>query len=88
VVHASFENLETKEYFEIATGDYSNYRDEDEVDYSILEAVGLIRRVDTDFFDVGDWALSVIYYHLTELGYYFCTACRIVRSDVPPLPPD
>jgi hypothetical protein len=82
VVHASAENLKMKDYFDITIG-YSNYDDDDEVDYSILEAVGLIRRVDTDFFDVGNWALSLIFYHLTELGYYFCKACKIVRSDVP-----
>ena len=80
LVHASAENLQTHEYYEISMNvDYSVYNDEEEVDYSILEAVGLIRRVETDFFDVGNWALSLVYYHLTDLGFYFSAACGIFR---------
>jgi hypothetical protein len=79
-VHAAAENLKTKIYFDIEFADRS-YRDTDEVDYSILEAVGLIRRVDTGFFDVEEWAAMLTYYHLTDLGFYFAKACGIVRSD-------
>jgi hypothetical protein len=86
VVHGAAENLTTKEYFELEFS-YSTYKDDDEVDYAILEAVGLIKRVETDFFDVKDWALSVIYYHLTELGRQFAVACGIVRSDKEPIRP-
>jgi len=85
-VHASFENVKTKNYFECSL-DYRVYRDQEEVDYSILEAVGLIRRVETNFIDVGLWSLSLVYYHLTDLGFYFAKACGIVRANVPPLVP-
>ena len=62
--------------------DYSGneYRDEAEVDYSILEAVGLIRRVETNFFSVADWTIAVSYYYLTDLGYHFAVACGLVAS--------
>lgn len=79
MVHCSAENLKTKEYFDI-TFDYSAYQDDSEVDYSILEAVGLIRRVDTGFFDVGSWAVNAIYFHLTDLGFYFSKACKMVEE--------
>jgi hypothetical protein len=77
VVGIKHENIKTRAFY-TATPDYSDYRDENEIDYSILEAVGLIRRVETDFFDVSKWAISVTYYHLTELGFYFAKACGIV----------
>ena len=80
------ENIETRAFFSI-TPEYQVYADDDEVDYSILEAVGLIRRVDTEFFDVENWAISVVYYHLTDLGFHFSLACGLVRPDEEPFPP-
>ncbi len=80
VEHAAAEELDTKDYYEISVP--SIYRDEDEVDYSILEVVGLIRRVETDFFDVGNWALTLKYYYLTDLGYHFAIACGLVKLDM------
>lgn len=82
VVHVSAENLLTKAYYEISMDlPYYVYTDEDEVDYSILEAVGLIRRVETGFFNALNYDVSVVYYHLSDLGFYFCKACGIVHSD-------
>jgi hypothetical protein len=78
---AAAENRNTQDYYEIEH-EYSVYADDDEVDYSILEAVGLIRRVQTDFFKAGNWDVTLIYYHLTELGFYFCKACGIIGPDV------
>lgn len=86
VVRISIENRETRDYFDI-TPEYQVYTDDDEVDYSILEAVGLIRYVDTEFFDAKIWAISVAYYHLTDLGFHFSLACGLVRPDVEPFPP-
>jgi hypothetical protein len=86
VVGISVENIETRAFFSI-TPEYQVYADDDEVDYSILEAVGLIRRVDTEFFDVENWAISVVYYHLTDLGFHFSLACGLVRPDEEPFPP-
>jgi hypothetical protein len=87
VVHGAAENLTTKDYFDLAFS-YSTYKDDDdEVDYAILEAVGLIKRVETDFFEVKDWALSIIYYHLTELGRQFAVACGMVHPDKEPIRP-
>jgi hypothetical protein len=51
--------------------------EEEEVDHPILEALGLVRRVDVNF-NVRMWSVRVVYYHLTGLGYQFAKACRIV----------
>lgn len=81
-VYVAAENLASTSYYEVSSDmEYLTYRDDDEVDYSILEAVGLIRRVETGFFDVGGWAVSAIYYHPTELGYHFSLACGVVQSE-------
>lgn len=58
----------------------SVYSDEHEVDFSILEAVGLIRRVDVDVEILGRYSVSLIYHHLTQLGLSFAEACGIVRD--------
>jgi hypothetical protein len=79
IVHASAENRKTKEYFDIMF-DYMFFEDADAVDYSILEANGLISYVDTDFFGVGKWDLLLLYYHLTPLGFHFAKACKIITG--------
>jgi hypothetical protein len=79
IVHASAENRKTKQYFDI-TLDYMFFEDADAVDYSILEANGLISYVDTDFFGVGKWDLLLLYYHLTPLGFHFAKACKIITG--------
>jgi hypothetical protein len=56
------------------------FEDSDAVDYSILEADGLISYVDTDFFGVGKWDLLLLYYHLTPLGFHFAKACKIITG--------
>jgi|SRR5215471_3643834 len=53
---------------------------DDEVDYSILEAVVLIRRVDTNV-NIRPWVFRLSYYHLTWLGYYFAEACGLVKAN-------
>lgn len=75
LVHAAFENGMTKAYYEVSMDTF--YKDEDEVDYSILEAVGLIRKVETGFFDVMNFSVIAVYYHLTDLGFYFAKACGV-----------
>jgi Abortive infection alpha len=77
-VYVSLEDLIKKESYEIET-EWSSYKDSDEVDYSILDAVGLIRRVDA-YFGIGEWEFELIYYHLTELGYHFAMSCGIVSN--------
>ncbi len=86
VIHAAAENLTTKDYFDM-NFEYRAYKDDDEVDYAILEAVGLIKKVEVDFFNVAEWAISFSYYHLTELGFHFAVACGIVHPDREPFPP-
>jgi hypothetical protein len=61
---------------------HSPYKDDDEIDYEILEAIGLIRRVNTGGFDINGWTVHLIYYHLTTLGFYFTKACRIIGERV------
>lgn len=77
IVHSSAENLGTEDYFDV-NFDYMKYKDEDEVDYSILEAIGLVKRVETNFFEAGNWSISLVYYHLTTLGFHFAKACKMV----------
>jgi Abortive infection alpha len=77
VVHVSAENNNTKECFDIII-EYSRYEDTKGLDYSILEAVGLARMVQTKFFDVEKWSVRLIYYYMTNLGLEFAKACKIV----------
>jgi hypothetical protein len=57
---------------------YSQYKDGKEVDYSILEAIGLVTRVKIDYFDAQEWSLELVYYRVTYLGFEFAKACKIV----------
>jgi hypothetical protein len=76
---ASVLNTVTGDYYNIDFS-YRHYKDEQEVDYAILEAVGLITKVDTDFFDVAPhWSITLQYYYLTSLGFHFAKACRLVE---------
>jgi hypothetical protein len=78
IVHSAFEDERTNDYFDVDFS-YMTYNDEQEIDYSILEALGLVRRVDTDFFTVSNhWSMVLVYYHLTTLGWHFANACRLV----------
>lgn len=61
------------------TLDGSNYQFHDEVDYHILEALGLIKIVETDFFQTEICSLYASYYHLTRLGFRFAVSCGIVK---------
>jgi hypothetical protein len=52
-------------------------QDSKEAEFSILETVGLVRRVQTRF-AVGDRSFILAYYYLTFLGFEFARACKIV----------
>jgi hypothetical protein len=54
------------------------YEDHKFVDYSILEAVGLVRRVKTDFIHIEKWSVKLVYHCVTNLGFEFAAACKIV----------
>lgn len=58
---------------------WTNYEDEDEIDYEILASLGLIERVDTGFMLVDKFEFTLKYYHITPLGVSFAKACKIVR---------
>jgi|HubBroStandDraft_4_1064222.scaffolds.fasta_scaffold117091_2 hypothetical protein len=46
------QNISQQEIFTRQLSATTTYKDDDdEIDYAILEAVGLIKRVETDFFD-------------------------------------
>jgi hypothetical protein len=77
VAHVSAENNNTKEYFDIII-EYSRYEDAKGLDYSILEAMGLARMVQTKFFDVEKWSVRLVYYYMTNLGLEFAKGCKIV----------
>ncbi|QOZ52665.1 DUF2442 domain-containing protein [Bradyrhizobium sp. CCBAU 53338] len=55
------------------------YSDAIDVDFSILEAVGLIRRVETTFVAKEIYSISLVYYHLASMGFHFAKACGLVR---------
>jgi len=76
IVHLAFDKEDTDEYYDIET--ISVFNDDNEVDFSILEAVGLVRRVDSSFIDVGGWSLAFHYHHVTPLGFYFAKSCGMV----------
>jgi hypothetical protein len=77
-VYVSFEDLSKKEQYEIDL-EWAHFRDADEVDYAILEAVGLIRRVEA-YFSYGEWEFELIYYYVTDLGAHFANSCGIVAD--------
>ena len=46
----------------------------------ILESIGLVKSIDTGFFDVSSrWSLILDYYVVTKMGFYFAKACKIVE---------
>lgn len=67
------------ESFEPELG-YSHYSDEIEADYEILEAVGLIRRVEVEV-SIGRFDLYGAYYAMTPLGYHFANACKVYVAE-------
>jgi hypothetical protein len=78
-VYVSFDKPGTELWYEVEFI-FQRFRDNDEVDYSILEAVGLIRRVETNAAIAG-WDYRAIYYYVTDLGVHFARSCGIVSKD-------
>jgi hypothetical protein len=56
------------------TGD-TVYRDTLSIDFEILRSMGLLAKVETEFIDLKHAAITVILYHVTELGLDFWRAC-------------
>lgn len=75
VVIVCVEEKENKEYYDW-DGD-KLYHDELSIDFEILRTFGLIERIGTDFFELEHGVISVVLYHMTELGYDFWSACCI-----------
>ena len=66
--------------FEIGQISASNYQDEQETDFAILNATGLIRYVDTGYFNLSArWRMKVMFYYVTKLGRDFAKACGITK---------
>jgi hypothetical protein len=61
------------------------YSDDLEIDFSILEAVGLIRRVEARFVLREIYSISLVYYHLTSMGFHFAKACGLVSDLIEPV---
>jgi hypothetical protein len=82
VVHAAAANETDDRYFDISLPELTIYDDDEEIDYAILVACGLLERVQTDMFPVakGRWTVRLTYYHLTALGQHFAIACRMVPT--------
>jgi hypothetical protein len=80
VVHAAAANETNDDYFDIDLSHLTIYRDDQEVDYAILVACGLLEKVETGMFTVADgrWSVTMTYYLLTALGQHFAIACRMV----------
>ncbi len=57
----------------------SNYTDDLETDFEILAAIGLIRYVDTGYFNLTKrWKVKVMFYYVTPLGREFAKVCGIL----------
>ncbi|TQF40277.1 hypothetical protein UNPF46_10965 [Bradyrhizobium sp. UNPF46] len=57
----------------------SPYQDAFETDFAILDAIRLLKYVDTGYFVVADrWRVKVMCYYVTALGREFAKACGIV----------
>jgi len=65
---------------------YTTYRGDQEVGYSILEAIGILRRVETGLFEVGDVSFAATYYHLTPLGFHLAKSCKMLPETSPATP--
>ena len=68
--------------------DWSEYADDNEIDYEILLALGLIQRVDTGFMLIDRFEFTFEYYHITPLGVGFARACKIVEGELKSHKPD
>jgi Abortive infection alpha len=82
-VHASFDIRTSGQadpldgYYDIEVA--SNYQDQLQVDYAILESLRLIELVETGFFDINNFSVTLVYYHLSTLGLEFAKACGLVK---------
>lgn len=79
-VHASSANEKTDDYFDVNLSHLCIYEDAHEIDYAVLVACGLLQKVETEFFRVGNggWSVLLTYYLLTSLGFSFALACKMV----------
>lgn len=67
-------------YIELNFENSDIYSDEAEIDFSILEAAGLVRRVEVKFTLREVYSISLVYYHLTSMGFHFAKACGLVKD--------
>lgn len=71
------------DYYADWTGD-EVYKDELNVEFEILKSMGLIDRIATNFFEIPHADISVVLFHMTELGLDFWRACGgLQAADVP-----
>jgi len=77
IVHLSISGNGEEEY---AGGPTSNsqYEDDLEVDFQILQYTGLVRYVDAGDFTLGRWTVKVMLYYVTPMGRTFAKACKLV----------
>lgn len=54
------------------------YKDSD-IDFSVLEAIGLVRHIQSLHIDIERFNVLTAYYHLTRMGQYFADKCKIVK---------
>jgi hypothetical protein len=58
----------------------SGYDDKLQTDFAILDAIRIVRYLDTGFFNLGDrWKIKVMFYYVTPLGKGFAYACGIAK---------
>lgn len=56
------------------------YQDDMNVDFEILKSMGLIDRIATNFFEIPHAEISIVLFHMTELGLDFWRACGGVEA--------
>lgn len=62
---------------------YSIYKDCQENDFSVLEALRLLHYTDTGFIQVGDrWEVKVMAYYVSSLGLAFAAACGVQSGSI------
>ena len=77
LVHCAFETKGIEDYDDLTYAD-QYYVDDMEVDFAILQSLGLVAHVSTDLENYGGFNVQVIYFYLTRLGFHFIKGCKIL----------
>jgi hypothetical protein len=87
MVYCYFENRETRPREDLVKDDHHDipggamiFRGDQAVDYSILQALGMLERTSPALFPIDHWEITVFYHRVTLLGLQFAKACGLVTG--------